>query len=121
MKYYLDEDLNPAIAAAGRSLGVDVVSAHERGARGLTDEEQLAHAATERRCIVTYNRDDFITVTRRMYDKARPHYGVLIVPPQVRYSRPSVIAKALAAHAARFGTQDYAPYSIDFLKTPNRS
>jgi predicted nuclease of predicted toxin-antitoxin system len=120
MKYYLDEDLDPAIAVAGRSLGVDVVSAHECGARAITDEEQLARAAAEGRCIVTYNRDDFIAGTRRAYDKGQPHYGVLIVPPQVRYSRHGVIAKALAAHAAHFAKQDYSPYSIDFLKTSDR-
>jgi predicted nuclease of predicted toxin-antitoxin system len=97
MKYYLDEDLDPAIAVAGRSLGVDVVSAHECGARGITDEEQLARAAAEGRCIVTYNRDDFIAGTRRAYDKGQPHYGVLIVPPQVSWLARSYDRKATAS------------------------
>lgn len=121
MKYYLDEDLDPAIAVAGRSLGIDVVSAHERGARALTDAEQLARAAAEYRCLVTYNRDDFIAVTRRAYDKGQRHSGVLIVPPQLRYSRHGVIAKALAAHVTRFGDHEYSPYSIDFLKASDDS
>ena len=120
MKYYLDEDLDPAIAVAGRSLGLDVVSAHECGARAILDEEQLARAAAEGRCLVTYNGDDFIVVTRRSYDKRQPHCGLLIVPPQVRYSRPGIIAKALAAHAVRFGTRDYPPYCIDFLTASDR-
>ncbi len=84
MKYYLDEDLDPGIATASRALGVDVVSAHECGARSLTDEEQLARAAADGRCVVTFNCDDFVAVTRIAYDKGQPHCGVLIVPPQVR-------------------------------------
>ena len=118
MKYYLDEDLNPTIAGAGRALGVDVVSAHESGARGLTDEEQLARAAADGRCVVTFNRNDFIAVTRQAYDKGRPHCGVLIVSPQFRYSRHGVIANALATHAGRFGKGDLPRYSIDSLMVP---
>jgi predicted nuclease of predicted toxin-antitoxin system len=121
MKYYLDEDLNPAIAAAGRALGVDVVSAHECGARALLDAEQLSRAATDGRCVVTFNRDDFIAATRQAYDKGRPHCGVLIVPPQSRCSRHGLIADALAAHAARFAGGDLPPYSIDYLKASTPS
>lgn len=119
MKYYLDEDLDPSIATAGRALGVDVISAHERGARGLTDDEQLARAAADARCLVTFNRNDFVAVTRMAYDKGRPHCGVLLVPPQFRYSRHGVIAKALAVHAARFLEGDLPPYTIDFLQNPD--
>ena len=121
MKYYLDEDLDPAIAGAGRRLGVDVVSAHECGARGMTDEEQFAHAAAEGGCLVTFNRDDFIAVTRRAYEKGQPHCGLLLVPPPVRYSRHGVIAQALAAHAARFVSTEFPLYGIDYLNAPDRS
>ena len=90
-------------------------------AHALTDEEQLARAAADGRCLVTYNRDDFIAVTRRAYDKGQPHYGVLLVPPQLRYSRYGVIATALVAHAARFGHEDSPPYSIEYLNAPDPS
>ncbi len=116
MKYYLDEDLDPGIAAAGRARGVDVISAHECGARGITDEEQLARAAADGHCVVTFNRNDFIAVTRHAYDKRLPHYGVLILPPQFRYSRHGAVAHGLAAHAAQFTKDDLSSYSIAFLR-----
>jgi predicted nuclease of predicted toxin-antitoxin system len=119
MRYYLDADLDPDIAVAGRALGVDIVSAHECGAKTLTDEEQLARAAADRRCLVTFNRNDFIVATRMAYDKNSPHCGVLIVPPQWRYSRHGVIAKALAAHSARFPEETLPLYTIAFLTHPD--
>ena len=58
MRFYLDEDLSPRVAAIGRSLGLDVVSAIEVGHRGLDDEDQLLVAARDGRCLVTDNRAD---------------------------------------------------------------
>jgi hypothetical protein len=118
MKYYLDEDLDPALAGAARALGLDVVSAHEVGARGLSDAEQLARAAAAGRCLVTFNRADFIALTRRAYEGGQPHAGLLLIPPQLRYSRPGALATALAAHAARLGTPGLPSYSIAFLSPP---
>jgi hypothetical protein len=114
MKYYLDEDLSPDIAVAGRARGLDIVSAHEQGARGLADEEQLARAAADGRCLVTFNRNDFLRLTRQAYDALRPHCGVLIVPPRIRYDQYGTVAEALAAHAARF-PGGLPPYTIAFL------
>jgi len=119
MKYYLDEDLAPDVAVAGRELGLDVVSAHECGARAIGDEEQLARAATDGRGLVTFNRNDFIAATRNAFDKTRPHCGVLIVPPQFRYSRHGIIAKLLATHATQFAGYDLPPYGIVFLTDPD--
>jgi hypothetical protein len=117
MKYYLDEDLSPDIAAAGRARGIDVISAHECGARGLSDEAQLAKAASEGRCLVTFNRDDFLHLTRQAFDALRPHCGVLIVPPHLRYDQYGAIAEALVAHAGAF-PDGLPPYSIAFLGAP---
>jgi hypothetical protein len=115
VKFYLDEDLDPRIAVAGRALGVDVISAHERSARGITDEEQLARAAAEGRCIVTFNRNDFLRVTRQAFDKRAPHCGVLIIPPRVRYGRHGALAALLAKHAAKFPEDRVPAYSIALL------
>ena len=114
MKYYLDEDLTPDIVGAGRALGLNVVSAHECGARGVSDEDQLARAAAEGRCLVTFNRNDFLRVTRQAYDAVRPHCGILIVPPRFRYEQYGTLAEALVAHAAKF-SDGLPPYTIAFL------
>ena len=119
MRYYLDADLDPDIAVAARALGVDIVSAYECGASALMDEAQLARAASDRRCLVTFNRDDFIAVTRMAYDKQTPHCGVLIVRPQWRCSRHGVITAALAAHSARFPEDTLPAYTIAFLTHPD--
>ncbi|MBI4572589.1 MAG: DUF5615 family PIN-like protein [candidate division NC10 bacterium] len=114
MKYYLDEDLSPDIAVAGRARGLDVVSAHEREARAIPDEEQLSRAAAEGRCLVTFNRNDFLRVTRQAYDRLRPHCGILIVPPSFRYEQYGTLADALVAHASKF-PDGLPPYTIAFL------
>jgi hypothetical protein len=114
VKYYLDEDLSPDLAVAGRARGLDIVSAYERNARGLPDAEQLQRAAADERCLVTYNRNDFLRVTRLAYDALRPHCGVLIVPPRFRYEQYGSLAEALVAHAAKF-PEGLPPYTITFL------
>jgi Domain of unknown function (DUF5615) len=119
VRYYLDEDLNPILAVITRTLGVDIISAHECAARGLDDHDQLARAAAERRCLVTFNRNDYLVDTRAAFDMGAPHCGVLIIPPQWRYNRHRVIAEALAAHNARFPEETLPAYTIAFLTPPN--
>ncbi len=115
MKFYLDEDADPRIAAAARVLGVDIVSAHEIGMRGVDDHTQLACAAADGRCIVTFNKVDFIAATRQAYEKTLPHHGVLLLQPHLRYTRHGLIAKTLAAYAARIAQDSLPAYTIDFL------
>ena len=118
MRYLLDEDVHPAVAEAARALGLDVVSVHELGRRGgdFPDEAQLRYAASERRILVTRNRDDFIRLTREFFGAAEPHFGVLVAPHSLPNRDPGGLARALKRwHDARPQAEDPEPYVIDFL------
>jgi predicted nuclease of predicted toxin-antitoxin system len=60
IRLYLDEDVHKRLATALRLRQFDVVSVHELGRQGLTDEAQLQLAAQKGRALFTYNVADFV-------------------------------------------------------------
>ena len=70
MRFVLDEDLSPVVAETARGLGLDAVSGHEIGRRGLDDRQQLELSAADGRASVTRNRDDFILLTLEAFRTA---------------------------------------------------
>jgi predicted nuclease of predicted toxin-antitoxin system len=116
VKYLLDEDVHPRMAEVARALGLDVVSVHEIGRRGLSDDEQLAYAAGESRIFITRNRDDFIELTVSFFRRREPHDGLLILPHTLPNRNPERMARALERwHTARSQIGELAAYTIDFL------
>ena len=114
MKYYLDEDLSPKIVEILRNAGIDAVSAHDAGMLQATDLEQLEYASTQKRCMVTRNRNDFIKLTVQYFNEIRPHFGVLIIPYSYPGDRFSLIADALQKYSLSH-TDGMDSYTIDFL------
>jgi uncharacterized protein with PIN domain len=113
MLFLLDEDLNPAIAEIARGLGLDVISVHEIGRRGFTDEEQLRFSASEQRIFLTRNRNDFLRLTTTFFQTGEAHAGLLIVPYSLPNHRPERIAHALKRWQAR--AVDPGSYFTDLL------
>jgi hypothetical protein len=114
VKHYLDEDISPKVAELLRGMGVDAVSAHEKGMLGVSDEEQLIAAGSEGRVLVTRNRDDFILLTVRFFEDLRSHYGLIIIPHSIPGSNFSLLARILSEHAQK-DPEGLDPYTIEFI------
>ena len=83
MKLLLDEMISAVVAEPLRVLERDVEAASERRElRGLADEELFLYAQAAERSVVTYNRDDFLELDRRLRSQGRNHSGIVILTPR---------------------------------------
>ena len=114
MKLLLDEDLSPKIAVILRDRGIDALSVHEIGRTGLSDHEQLEYAASEGRCFVTRNRNDYILLTRQFFSSGMSHRGVLIVPTTYKMNDFKGIADAILAYVSGW-QENQTDYLFDFI------
>lgn len=112
-RFLTDEDVSPRVAEIGRGMGLDVVSVRDAGRLGWSDDDQLRAAAREERIFVTYNRDDYILLTRRFFQDREPHAGVLIVPGSIPRKDPDRLARALAVWSREH--TEPVPYLCTFL------
>ncbi|MEZ8217686.1 putative nuclease, contains PIN domain, potential toxin-antitoxin system component [Candidatus Fervidibacteria bacterium JGI MDM2 SSWTFF-3-K9] len=89
LKIYLDECISPDLASAMRQRGWDVISAHEVGLVGVTDEEQLEFAAQTGRVLLTFDIRDFQELAKRWLQQGREHAGILLCQhlPKQAYGR----------------------------------
>lgn len=67
LRFHLDENVDPVIAAALRRYGIDVTTTVEIGLRTADDQTQLAFAKRENRVIVTHD-DDFLRLAKQNLD-----------------------------------------------------
>jgi len=78
LKIYLDECVSPDLASAMRQRGWDVLSAHEVGLVGVTDEEQLEFATQIGRVLLTFDVQDFQKLAKRWLEQGREHASILL-------------------------------------------
>lgn len=65
--------------------GYKVQTTQEAGRLTTGDAEQLAYALSQRRAMLTHNRDDFARLAEEYFAEGRKHYGIIIAvrrPPQ---------------------------------------
>ena len=75
----LDEMFSPAIAAALRELGHDVVAAAERvDLRSMTDDDLFAWSAAQHRWLLTENVKDFRPIMLRALQARRCHHRLAV-------------------------------------------
>jgi len=79
LRFLLDEDIAPAVAAGLRRVGIDCLSVYDPGStqRGASDAAHLVRAAGEGRVLVTFNRKDFQALHTEWQDAGLSHAGIL--------------------------------------------
>ena len=115
MRFLLDEHLPPLAVEAARGLGLDVLSVHELGRRGIADRDQLRFASEEGRIFLTRNHRDFIELTVEFYRAGEAHPGVLLVRRNLPNDRATRIAHALKRWAEARAGMPAVFDGVDFL------
>ena len=75
-RFYTNENLAAELVEALRGLGYDVLTSYEAGNanQGIPDDQVLAAATADHRCVVTFNRDDFAALHRDGVE----HEGIVV-------------------------------------------
>lgn len=94
IRFYLDQQQSPAVAAGLRARGIDVLTAHEAGRCGFSDLDQLAFAAAEGRVLVTFDTDFLV-----LHANGESHAGIAWCPA-TKYSVGQLIDALTLVHGA---------------------
>ena len=88
--------MRPAVAERLRAAGYDVISSHEAGMLRASDEEQLAHAASMNRALVTFNYRDFRRIATDAAERGEHHAGIVISYRQYTTAETGALVLALS-------------------------
>ncbi len=97
---YTDEDIANLVATLLRTRGLDVLTTLDAGMTGYSDEQQLAYAASENRCLLTHNRVDYERLHLNYLETGQQHSGIIVTPQNNAYEiakRVGIILNTLTA------------------------
>ena len=77
--------MNNMVATLLRSRGIDAVTVQKSDMLGKSDQEQLAYAAANDRCILTHNRVDYEDLHLQYAQANLIHSGIIVVPQKSPY------------------------------------
>ena len=78
IRLLLDEDVQRRAASGLRLRHFDVVSVHEVSRVGLSDEEQLSYAVSEKRSLFSYNQRDYLKLHHDWLQLGKEHSGIVL-------------------------------------------
>lgn len=105
MRFFIDEDLSPALVGPCREAGYEATCSRDRDMLGMSDREVAALCLEEERVLVSNNAGDFFKLT----SAAGLHPGLIILPlgsraQEVEWMRVAVAAIEELAVGAGAGT-----------------
>jgi hypothetical protein len=78
IKLYTNAHIWAGLAPRLRELGYDALSTEEAGHKPLSDDDQLAFAASQDRAILTFNIKDFVPLAEGWFYAGRSHWGIIV-------------------------------------------
>ncbi len=99
---YIDECITPLVSSLLKKAGVNAISPHESGGRGLSDLEQMLKAK-EKKCV-------FVTADKRTFlknIKGVTHYGIILIPRNVSVSKANVLVGELMRLLNKFTADEF--------------
>lgn len=94
LRYYFDECVDEDVAGALVALGMDVVTATEKGHKGWPDEDHFVWAYQEGRVLYSVDRD-FLRLASQYLEIGEPFPGLIYHPLQKRTKRAIIEAFVL--------------------------
>jgi predicted nuclease of predicted toxin-antitoxin system len=84
IRFYSNENLAIDLVEAIRGLGYDVLTSYDaqQANQGIPDDEVLRYATINNRCVLTFNRGDFLKLHRSQVD----HCGIIACREERDYS-----------------------------------
>lgn len=76
MRFFIDEDLSPALVGPCRDAGYEATCSRDRDMLGMSDREVAALCLEEERVLVSNNAGDFFKLT----SASGLHPGLIILP-----------------------------------------
>ena len=92
IELYLDEDVPVLIADLIKARGFAATTTRDAGQLQNTDPEQLAHAVSQQKTLVTHNRVDFEQLAQEYFEREKKHYGIIFA---VRHSPQEIALRLL--------------------------
>jgi len=78
IKLLLDEDVHSVLSSILRKRGFDSIHVQEIERKGRSDEEQLALACRQKRCLFTFNVKDFVLLHNHYVKQGTNHWGIIV-------------------------------------------
>ncbi|MDX1521500.1 MAG: DUF5615 family PIN-like protein [Anaerolineae bacterium] len=82
---YLDEDVSVLIGTLLQARGFTASTARDEEMLGKDDPDQLAHAVSLERCIVTHNRVHFEQLHNDYIASEQKHFGIIVATRRSPY------------------------------------
>jgi Domain of unknown function (DUF5615) len=92
LNLYSNENLSIDLVEILRELNYDVLTSYQAGQanQGIPDNEVLAYATINQRCVITFNRDDFVA----LYRSGVIHAGIIVCKDDRDYFGQSQVLHA---------------------------